>query len=785
MRAFQIPHLTRTLSLALALAAAPILHAADSPEQVYGPFWSGTIMSGKTPVANKGMAVILGANKDAYMVYDLDTMRMAAAWTGDFLNYGNALTKIEWPQPPQVKGVIQVSSANGPGWADAKGAFVDPRERQQGPMPKDWIHYEGAYVNAGRVILSYKIDGTSVLELPGVETVGGNTVFTRTIQFLGNARDLALVVATGNEAKAFVHANNGSMSVKLGSDKTLTFLGEGANPVLWDSDNGHVVVKIPKVARNSVIRIATVASGSAPADAVLPSLPPMTKDLRPLLKGGPARWNENITSTGVIGTEDGPYQVDTITEPFPNPYKTRTFWGGFDFLPDGRAVICAWHGDVWIVSGIDAKLDKLTWKRFATGLFQPLGVKVRNGEIYVVGRDQITHLKDLNKDGEADFYENFNNDTVVTPNYHEFVLDLHTDPQGNFYFAKGAAWPPDTQSPSQGTLNKVSKDGSKLEVIATGFRAPNGMTVGPDGTILVGDNQGHWMPSSKLNLIKKGGFYGMVPTAHHELKLRYPDGKEITTNPSLPEERAKYGLKGFEGAMPIPESYDQPIAWVPMRWDNSSGGQVYVDSKKWGPWDGAPLFMSYGKCLLYGVMMDNVDGTEQATLTPFGLKFASGIMRGRTNPKDGQLYFCGLKGWQNSASRDGGFYRVRYTGKPANMPIKTHVAANGIQITFSDALDAKAAVDSENYGVELWNYFYSGNYGSPENSVKNPGQKGHDRLEVKGATLSADKKTVFLKVDGLEPADQFSVKYLLKSAAGAEISSELIGTIHKLGKAIQ
>ena len=38
-----------------------------------------------------------------------------------------------------------------------------------------------------------------------------------------------------------------------------------------------------------------------------------------------------------------------------------------------------------------------------------------NNEIYVLGRDQITKLHDLNGDGEADFYENFNNDCEVTP----------------------------------------------------------------------------------------------------------------------------------------------------------------------------------------------------------------------------------------------------------------------------------------------------------------------------------------------------------------------------------
>ena len=52
-----------------------------------------------------------------------------------------------------------------------------------------------------------------------------------------------------------------------------------------------------------------------------------------------------------------------------------------------------------------------------------------NEQIYVLGRDQITRLHDLNGDGEADFYENFNNDCMVSEHFHEFALDLKTGPR--------------------------------------------------------------------------------------------------------------------------------------------------------------------------------------------------------------------------------------------------------------------------------------------------------------------------------------------------------------------
>ena len=293
----------------------------------------------------------------------------------------------------------------------------------------------------------------------------------------------------------------------------------------------------------------------------------------------PLDRSEFVTDWGAgeSSTEDA-YAVDIINEPATNPYNAKTFFGGFDFFSDGNAAICTFHGDVWLVSGIDGPLEKVTWRRFATGLFQPLGLKIVKDTVYVLGRDQITRLHDLNKDGEADHFENFNNDTIVTANYHEFSMDLHTDTEGNFYFAKGSPWEPEVISPHQGCLFKVSKDGSRAEVFATGLRAPNGMTVGPRNEITVSDNQGHWMPSSKLNWIKKGGFYGMTPAAQRPLVFQR-GGTNFTANPSDPKDRAAFAFKSWGNAtVPLPTSYDKPMAWLPMNMDNSSGGQLWVTS---------------------------------------------------------------------------------------------------------------------------------------------------------------------------------------------------------------
>ncbi|HYE32327.1 MAG TPA: DUF6797 domain-containing protein [Methylomirabilota bacterium] len=789
-------HLSRSLAclgvaiVASSFAAEPKPQPKPPVEPIRGPVFSGTIRGPKVnePIAMKGVVVTVGAEKNAYVCYDTDLLRVSMAWTGQFLEFGNTLNQIAWPPPPQVKGNPVFSLKPGPGWAKGE-SLSDPRANNQGPLPKDWAHYTGLYVNGDQVVLSYKVGKTEVLEMPGYQSHEGAGVFTRTFNIGPSDSEMTLAVcsfdATGDlTANPTMMPAGAGRYVTVGRENALAVGLVGApDNVTFDRGAEALHLKIPAHRGKLQFTLAISSAkeqGAVQKHAAFLQGASKPADLATLCKGGPARWTQTVTTKGVRGNDDAAYVVDTITEPTENPYRAETFFGGFDFLRDGRIAICTFHGDVWIVSGIDDSLQNLTWKRYATGMFQPLGLKVVDDRIYVLGRDQITRLHDLNKDGEADYYENFNNDTVVTANYHEFKLDLHTDPQGNFYYAKGSPWEPEVTSPHQGTMIKVSKDGSKLEVIATGLRAPNGMTVGPKSEITVSDNQGHWMPASKLNWVEKGGFYGMTPAAQRELKMTR-GGTNITANPSDPKQRALHKFKGWDANSPQPESYDEPIAWLPMNMDNSSGGQVWVTSDKWGPLKGQLLFMSYGKCTLFNTMLDEVDGVRQAAMVQLPLKFNSGVMRGRFNPKDGQLYLCGLKGWQSSATRNGGLYRVRYTKKPVVLPTAFRATKDGVELAFASPLKAESAQDVGSYSVEQWNYRWTGAYGSPEFSVRNPDERKHDRLEVAEAKLSKDGKKLFLKINDMRPSDQFKLKYSLDSAEGEALSQEIYATIHKLG----
>jgi len=685
--------------------------------------------------ALKGLSLNLG--NGAAVCFDTERLRLAIGWRGGFLKLPTGREGLEGVASPV--GDVAFKSDVLPGWADASGSFKEPKPPVKdgrelvsfGPLPKDWAKWRGHYVNGKQVILSYTVGKAGVLELPGYDAASG--AFTRTFHFEGAAPSQKLLLATGE--------------TKLKATCSL------AGSKIETSPEGWLVLNLPALQAGTTFAVALSPSGT--------EAKPATANLAALTKGGVAQWNPVIETAGVLGKNDGAYTVDTLTLPDgkANPWNSWIRTSGFDFFADAtKAAICSVSGDVWLVSGIDDKLDKLKWKRFATGLFQPLGLKIVDEKVYVLGRDQITRLHDLNGDGEADFYENFNNDIAISSHYHEFNLGLETDRAGNFYFNKGGNLGP-FKHQHHGVVAKVSKDGSKLEAWANGLRAPNGIGMGPNDEVTSSDNEGNWVPSSRVNLMKAGGFYGHAHTAH-------------TTTP--------------------PTDYDKPLFWLPHQVDNSSGGQVWVTSDKWGPFRGDMLHMSYGSCSLFKVLKEEVGGQVQGGAVRFPLNFESGIMRARFSPRDGQLYATGLRVWQSSGAKTGAFHRVRYTGKSVAMPKELHVQPNGIEITFTSALDAKSAADDGNWAIDQWNYKWTSGYGSQMYSVAEPDKVignnkianskfGGEDLVVKKATVRPDGKTVFLEVEGgVKPVMQMRIRMNINAADGTPINQTIYNTVNKV-----
>ncbi len=495
---------------------------------------------------------------------------------------------------------------------------------------------------------------------------------------------------------------------------------------------------------NLTLRLARTESPAAVASLV----PALVKtadpiDLAPFTKGGPQRWGTTLTTRIVRGDDRGPFAVDTLTLPDTNPWLCRVRPTGFDFDAEGhRAWLCTWDGDVWEVRGLDHPEGILTWQRVASGLFQPLGLKVVNGKVFVLCRDQIAILRDFNGDGETDFVECFNSDHQVTESFHEFAMDLQTDAAGNFYYAKGARHGKTGVVQQHGTLLRVQSDGSRTDILANGFRAPNGVCVNPDDTFFLTDQEGFWMPKNRINWVRPGRFYGNL--------WGYTD----VTDPS-------------DAAM------EPPLCWITNAVDRSPAEIVRVEGTAWGALRGQLLNLSYGYGKVFIVPHEKVGDQLQGGVSELPIRqLPTGLMRGRFHPVDGQLYACGMFAWAGNQQQPGGFYRIRATGKPVFVPVGLAAERRGLAITFSALLDTTAAADVTRYAVKTWSLKRSASYGS-DHINERPSR-------IKSASLRDDGRTVFLEIPDLAPTWCMEIKYAIQGAAGEPVNGSINNTVHEL-----
>ena len=734
--------------------------AAWYEEMQFGPAWSNTFAEGdkkqQSTAALKGILIDLGDRKHSAL-YDTETLRWVVGYQG-FVKWGatpwtgahGTLITLESNKP-----IFRTEPATG--YADASGSFDDKRPLKGfGNLPAEHGRYVGYYKHGNQIIIESEVLGAKVMETTRME----NSTIERHWEIGPRAKDLIVLLA--DEAGDYEVTTDGK-SVKSASglqaslnsnDKSVT-LGIAA-----DRKN-RLIMRVP--AGKAVFKInVAFARDKAPSAAA-----PLT--LSELTKGGAPQYKEELTSAGTMGKPEkgSAWAVDQIMLPENNPWKSNLRFGGFDFLDENTAVLSSWNGDVWTVSGLKTDITKLTWRRIASGLFETLGLKVVDGKIYVMGRDQITRLQDLNGDGETDFFEAFNRDVIITRNFHEFAFDLQTDAAGNFYFCKaspvkGGGRGFDQIIPHHGIVAKISPDGKKFEVIATGLRAPGGLGVGPNGEITTGENEGTWQPRCKINYFTPSQapvFLGTEPS-RHDL------GKD--------------------------KPYHEPLCYLPMNVDNSGGSQVWVPpGVDFGLKAGELIHLSYGKSSLYRVLPSKVGDTMQGGVVKIPVKLQSSAMRARFHA-DGSMFVLGFRGWQTNAPTECAFQRVRYVKEePVLIPTSQKITSTGVVLTFDQKLDEELATDVSSYTVERWKYVRGPQYGSgefsidapdaaaEENALKAESQKvsKHDTVTVLSAKLLDDGKSVAIEIKDMKPAMQLKIGYDLETENGDVMIGEIFSTV--------
>jgi cytochrome c len=387
--------------------------------------------------------------------------------------------------------------------------------------------------------------------------------------------------------------------------------------------------------------------------------------------------------------------------------------GGMAFLPDGRLIISTWDsvGGVYLIDNVQSgDTNKITVKRFAAGLAEPLGLTVVNGEIYVLQKHELTKLIDHDDDGVADEYASICNSWGATADFHEFAFGLiYKD--GYFYVTTSMAMrlmSSERQLPDRGAVLKIGMDG-RYEKVIYGLRQPNGINYGPDNTIFITDNQGQWLPASKLIHVKPGEYHGM----------RW----------------------GHLDTLSEPPPMAMPAIWFPENEAANSPSQPVLIPE--GPYKGQML---HGDVTAGGIQRDfleKINGEYQGCVFRFTQGLETGVNR-LCFGRDGALYIGGLGlvgGWSYNG-KQWGLQKMKYNGKPVFEMLAIRAKPKGFEIELTEELASVNDINVRNITVEQWWYKPTANYGGPK--------MDQEKLAIKKLQVSADHKRIYLEIENLK-----------------------------------
>jgi len=726
-------------------------------------------------IAYKGTAVRLDAGAggvsrgEKWMIFETDTLRVSTAWTvkedekqSRFIDWRDIQLNGEHQVHPRVSGKVVFANGNGPGWADpSTGSFVDDQrvegrdQRRYGPLPKEWGKFRGMYHHGSKVVFSYTIGTTDVLESPSaISSIQDKTptTFLRTFNIGPRDRVLTLKVAATTDI-----GFRGKLGDAAKPASVLTSnVAAGIHPVAsifgWENSDGQLILRIP-AGKDPLQFSLWIAEASEKSKletldkTVQAACADTNSDLKPLTVGGPARWPQILETKIATSFNQGPFAVDVLTSPDSNPWLAQMRFSGLDFFADGSMAICTWDGDVWRVQ-MDDQQGTLKWQRIASGLYQPLGLKVIRDQVYLTCRDQLVVLHDLNGDGETDYYQCLNNDHQVTEHFHEFAMGLQIDDAGNFYYAKSGRHALVAVVPQHGTLLKVSPDGARTDILASGFRAANGVCLNPDGSFVVTDQEGFWNPKNRINWVTlnpsgKPNFYGNMFGYH-----------DVTDE--------------SDSAM------EPPLCWITNKFDRSPAELLWVDSPRWKSLNGSLLNLSYGYGKVFSVLHEKVDGLRQGGMIELPIpNFPTGVMRGRFRPQDQQLYLCGMFAWAGNATSPGGLYRLRPTGQEIVLPVGLSAKKSGLYLTFPQPILAES-LDPKNVTIKTWRLKRTKNYGSDHYDEKT--------LSVGSMELSSNGRSVRIVPDQLAPTWCMEIKFAFRTTKGEPAEGLIHNTIHVLSE---
>lgn len=412
---------------------------------------------------------------------------------------------------------------------------------------------------------------------------------------------------------------------------------------------------------------------------------------------------ERQKSPGWAAPLDKVHPAFDLVEIRPESFQPRV--GALDFLPNGNLLVSTWDsvGAVYELSNLEANDPAQTQvKRIASGLAEPLGMKVVGDEIYVLQKQELTHLEDQDRDGFIDTYQALCADFGVTADFHEFSYGLEYI-NGFFYANLGLAMRlmgHENQHPDRGRTIRIDQEGN-YEWVNHGLRQPNGIGKNLEGELFLTENQGRWVPACKVIHVQAGAF----------------EGCRLSLKDSLPD-------------LPM----RLPAVWLPQdEIGNSPGNPLPMLHS---PYRGQMLHGEVTHGGIKRVFLEKINGAYQGCVFRFSQGLEAGINRMVWSP-DSSLYVGGVGmngnwGWKG---KQYGLQKLQFNGSIPFEMLAVRATADGISIEFTEELDEQAiSLLQRKTLIQQWRYQATPRYGGSKLDLED--------LPFGPLSLSKDKKTV-------------------------------------------
>lgn len=479
---------------------------------------------------------------------------------------------------------------------------------------------------------------------------------------------------------------------------------------------------------------------------------------------------------------DAPHPGYTLEQARPDDFKPQV--GALCFLPNGKLAVTSFppanngdfldepNGSLYIIDNpTETDPSKIKVKLITDQLYNPLGLNYVDGALYLAERDEVIKWTDTDNDGYPDKRETFSSGWI-SDNYHHFTFGLpYLD--GYFYITlstnitfnkmiereniKGPVHSLNGPNPElRGTLLKIDAKTGEYEPIVGGLRTPNGVSLGPAGTIIIPDNQGAWKPASGIYFDIPGAFYGHYNNTEATSDF-YPEG----------------GVPSLYADKPI----TPPAVWIPQNECANSPGEM-IQIPDGHPHAGQFLMAEITKGGIRRVDFEQIDGTWQGAIYRHSHGFEAGTNRLEWGP-DGCLYVgcMGASGNWSWKGKQTGLQRLRPTDKTAFEFATVHATKDGFKVTFTKPVDKAQLENLSNWAVNAWTYEQTRNYGGP----KVPKDEKQQVVAVKSATASDDGLSVEITLGADRvPNHVYHIRSNVTDTAGEKMwSNEVWYTFHK------